>query len=100
MKKINTILSTDYSYSIAALYLLFFLFLGSGKELLHNHKPNESERVDCPALIISATFGSAISIHFELPKEFIVETTVDLSQNIFISHPNLSLTYLRGPPLF
>jgi hypothetical protein len=100
VKRINKILSTEYSYSIAALYLLFFLFLSSGKELLHNHKPDESEGADCPTLIISDTFGSAISAHFELPKEFIVESIVNISQNIFISQSKPSTTFLRGPPLF
>lgn len=99
MKRINKILSTRYSYAIIVLYLLFFLFLSAEKELLHNHKPNEPERDDCPALIISHTFDSGITINFELQNEFIVDSNIDTPQIFPTFQHEPSASYLRGPPL-
>jgi len=99
MKRINKILSTKYSYSITVVYLLFFLFLSSSKELLHNHKPNETEHDDCPTLVISQTFSSGITIDFELQNEFIVESSIDIQQINPTLQQKPNTTYLRGPPL-
>jgi len=100
MKRIIKILSSRYSFTITAIYLLFFLFLSSGKELLHNHKPDINEHADCPVLVISHTFGSGIIINFELQNEFIVESNFDILQIFFIPQSKPSKTYLRGPPIF
>jgi hypothetical protein len=100
VKRINKILSKKYSHSIAVLFLLFFLFLSSGKELLHNHKPNEPERDGCPALVISQNFSSGITINFELQNEFIVESNIDTPQILLTFQNKPSVSYLRGPPLF
>jgi len=99
VKRINKILLSRYSYSITVLYLLFFLFLSSGKELLHNHKPNERERNDCPALIISHTFSSGITINIEFQNEFIVESNIDTPQIFLTSQHEPAASYSRGPPL-
>jgi hypothetical protein len=99
MKRINKILSSRYSFSIAAIYLLFFLFLSSGKELLHNHKPDINEHADCPVLVISHTFGSGITTNFELQNEFIVESSIDIQKIIPTLQQKPNATYLRGPPL-
>ena len=99
VKRINKILSTKYSLAIAILYLLFFLFLVTGTEFLHNHNPNESERDDCPTLIISHTVNSGITIHFELQNEFVVESHIEIQQIFPIFQQKPNTTYLRGPPL-
>ena len=100
MKRIIKILSSKYSFSITAIYLLFFLFLSSGKELLHNHKPDINEHDDCPVLVISHTFGSGITTSFELQNEFIVESGIDIQKIIPTLQQKPNTTYLRGPPLF
>jgi len=99
MKRIIKILSSKYSFPITATYLLFFLFLSSGKELLHNHKPDINEHADCPVLVISHTFGCGITTNFELQNEFIVESGIDIQKIIPTLQQKPNTTYLRGPPL-
>jgi hypothetical protein len=99
LNSINNI-SVSKAKSSLVLFLLFLIFsLSSGKEFLHNHKPNEPERDDCPALVISHTFTSGTPIHFELPQVFIVESNVDIPQIFPIFQERPDTNYLRGPPL-
>ncbi|MHB8871543.1 MAG: hypothetical protein ACYC5G_03765 [Candidatus Doudnabacteria bacterium] len=100
LNSINKI-STSKVKSIPVFLLLFLFFLLSiGEESLHNHKPNERERDDCPALIISHTFSSGITVHFELQNEFKVESIIDIQQIFPTFQQNPNTTYLRGPPPF
>lgn len=100
LKRINKILSTQNACLIAVVYILFFLFLSSGKELLHNHKPDEFEHDNCPAFTISQSFSSGIIIHFDLQNEFIVESEVKTLQVLQGFQQKPVTKYLRGPPLF
>ena len=93
-------ISVSKDKSSLVLFLLFLIFLlNSGKELLHNHKPIEPERDDCPSLVISHTFSSGITIHFELPHDFMVESLIDIQQIFSTFQQKPKTTYLRGPPL-
>lgn len=98
-KRITKILSTKRSFTLLALYILFFLFLTAGKELLHNHKPDIYEHDDCPVLILNQVLSSGISVQFELQNEFVVEFNVEIPKIFFISQSKPKTTYLRGPPL-
>ena len=98
MKRINKILSTKRSFALLVLYLLFFLFLNTGKELLHNHKPDIYEHNNCPVLILSQVLSSGISVHVELQNEFIVESNLAVPQIFFLPQSNCKTVSLRGPP--
>ncbi len=99
MKRINNILSTKSFFRIVVLYVLFFLFLSSGKELLHNHKPDIHEHDNCPVLVVNHILSSGISTHFELPDESSVEFNIPAPQIISTLKSKINITFLRGPPL-
>ena len=98
MKRINNILSTNRFAVIVLLYLLFFLFLNTGKELLHNHKPDIYEHNNCPVLILSQVLSSGIFVHIELQNEFIVESNLEVPKIFFLPQSNCKTVSLRGPP--
>jgi len=81
-------------------FLLLFLFfsLSVGKEQLHNHKPNEPGRNDCPALIISQSFSSGITVHFEFPAFQTVESYFTIPNYSKPATSKLFTTNLRAPP--
>lgn len=99
-----TVMLKKISFSKTKPFLVFLLLFLSfsltvGKEYLHNHKPNEPERDDCPALIISQSFSSGITVHFELPSKLKVEVTLDNLQ-LISEYQSVPITNcLRGPPL-
>ncbi|MFA6978608.1 MAG: hypothetical protein WC209_04710 [Ignavibacteriaceae bacterium] len=99
LNSINKISVLKAKSSLVLFLLLLIFAFNSGRELLHNHKPNEPERDDCPAFIISQTFSNGITIHFELPNEFIVESNIDTPQILLTFQNKPSVSYLRGPPL-
>jgi hypothetical protein len=98
MKRINKILSTKRSFALLVPYLLFFLFLNTGKELLHNHKPDINEHDNCPVVILSQVLSSGISVHVELQNEFILESSHEIPQIFFLPQSNYKTVSLRGPP--
>lgn len=86
--------------SFLVILLISLLFsLSIGKEYLHNHKPNEFEGDDCPALIISQTFSSGITVYFELPHFQIVEFYFDITNHTNHNKPKLQRNNLRAPPI-
>ena len=86
--------------SFLVFLLLFLLFsLSTGKEYLHNHKSNEPEPNDCPALIISQSFSSGITVHFELPPSQLVEFYFDIQNHFNPDKLKLQNTNLRAPPI-
>lgn len=99
MKRINKILSTKHLLALLVLYILFFLFLNTAKELFHNHKPDINEPDDCPVLILNQVLNSGISIHFELSNESIVESNIIIPLLFFQPQSNHRTVSLRGPPL-
>ncbi|AFH48829.1 Hypothetical protein IALB_1118 [Ignavibacterium album JCM 16511] len=99
MKRINKILSLKRSFLLIAIYILFFLFLNAGKELLHNHKPDIYEHDDCPVLILSQILSSGILYHFELQNDFIVESSLKSPQIFVLLQSNYRTVSLRGPPI-
>jgi hypothetical protein len=98
MKRINKILSKRDAFTIVVFYILFFLFLNIGKELLHNHKPDINEHDNCPVLILSQVLSSGISVNVELQNEFIVESSLEVPQIFFLPQSNYKTVSLRGPP--
>jgi len=98
MKRINKIVSSSRSFLLITVYILFFLFLNAGKELLHNHKPDIYEHNDCPVLILSQVLSAGITYHFEFQSKFIVESIVQFPQIFSLSQSNYNFVSLRGPP--
>jgi hypothetical protein len=98
MKRINKILSTKNSFTIVVFFILFFLSLNTGKELLHNHKPDIYEHDDCPVLILNQVLSSGISVYVELQYEFIAESILEVPLIFFHPQSNYKTVLLRGPP--
>lgn len=99
MKRINKIFSTKYSAKTVTLYILFFLFLNTGKELFHNHEPDINEHDDCPVLILNQVLSSGISSHFEVSNDSKVESFIIIPQLFFNPQSNHKSISLRGPPV-
>jgi len=79
--------------------LLFLIFsLSVGKEQFHNHKPDEPGSENCPALVISQSFSSGITVHFELPVFQPVEFYFAIPNLSKPVTPKLFTTDLRAPP--
>lgn len=98
MKRISKILSKGNSFTIVIVYILFFLFLNTAKELLHNHKLDIYEHDNCPVLILSQVLSSGISVHVELQNEFIIESNLAVPKIFFLPQSNYKTVALRGPP--
>jgi len=91
------LLKIKHTFVLALLFLL--LMLSSAKEQFHNHKPNESERDDCPTLIITQSFSSAITIHFELPAFQTIELYLDIPNYSKSLKSKSFIINLRAPPI-
>lgn len=99
MKRINKIFSTKHSVNSVMLFVLFFLFLNTGKELFHNHKHDIIEHDDCPVFILNQILSSGIFSHFEISNDLTVKSYIIILQIVTPSQSNDKSILLRGPPV-
>lgn len=83
---------------IVGFLVVHFLFLASGKELLHNHEHDGKIHEDCPVLLIDQILTSGITSHFEIPAGQSFEFFIPVATASFFPKPEASNINSRAPP--
>lgn len=96
MEKIFT--KRKYSYLIIAL-LSIILVEGSFKELLHNHPLDINRHDNCPVLVLTNDFNSAITISFELKPILLAEYTLIIPDINPPARSDSNNSNPRAPPI-
>ena len=60
LAKLRKNTQSSYLFGIVSILIVLLLFLSSGQDLLHNHKPDLKKHDDCPAHQIFLLFSSTI----------------------------------------